>query len=486
MASGDGIVPYGVACFARLDGWQDRPLLANGPRALSAQQIARQAASIAQYLRDAGVQEGDVGLICLRDPIDTILAFLAHWYLGASPLVLDFRLRQFRASGARIALVDPRAPGRDLMSTLAFSPDMLHGPAPRDGPTMSRVAAAAPAMMLASSGTTGSPKIYAVDFHVMKAWGAAREVDLPLPQGLALCALPLQYVASLMLVLRNLLEGLPVRFHPVLSGHSEITEALLQHPVVHTALPPSVIRRMAAEVGPRDVPLLNHVQSLRSSGGPALPDDKIAAFHNLSNGYNMSFGSGLSGFVSLLAGQDVLERPETSGRIHAATPVEIIGPDGHAVPAGESGALRIHTRTLSRIVASDQSTSELLGDGWCMTGDVAMVDGDGFLTILGRSSDMILRGGVSISATELEAVIAALDGVREVAVIGVDDPDLGQEVGAVVVAPGLEFQALRRHCVEQISPDKRPRRFALVDSLPYSANGKLLRRNIDAAIFGSG
>ena len=319
-----GCASYGAAFFSRLSGWQDRPPLANGQRELTALDIAQRVPVIAGHLREAGIGQNDVGLICLRDPIDTVLGFLAHWYLGASPLVLDFRqraeerARMFQASGARLALVEANSPERDGFAHLDWSPEFLHAATPTLAPVSTAVAA--PAMLLASSGTTGSPKIYAVDYDVMIAWGGIRDADLEMPLGLALCALPLQYVASIMLVLRNLLIGLPIRFHPVLTSQSDLIEAMLSHPVVHTALSPSVIRAMAADVGTRDVPLLENVRSLRSSGGPALPDDKIAAYRNLSSGYNMAFGSGLSGFVSVLAGEGRLASP---GNLRA-------GPQRHA------------------------------------------------------------------------------------------------------------------------------------------------------------
>jgi 2-furoate---CoA ligase len=118
-------------------------------------------------------------------------------------------------------------------------------------------------------------------------------------------------------------------------------------------------------------------------------------------------------------------------------------------------------------------------DGWYYTGDLGVIDDEGDIWIVGRADDMINSGGENIHPLEVEDVLAHAPGVSEVAVYGAPDDRFGQRVvAAVVVHPGVTAEALDAYCLA--SPDlaryKRPREYRIVDSLPKSASGKILRR----------
>jgi long-chain acyl-CoA synthetase len=119
-----------------------------------------------------------------------------------------------------------------------------------------------------------------------------------------------------------------------------------------------------------------------------------------------------------------------------------------------------------------------MGPDWGIPGDIGFLDDDGFLTIVDRESDVIVRGGVNVAPQELEKLIRTHPKVQDVAVAGFPDETMGQEIAAFIVSEqGTvdEFQAFLR---ANISPDRRPREVRLVASLPYSNNGKLLRRRL--------
>ena len=100
------------------------------------------------------------------------------------------------------------------------------------------------------------------------------------------------------------------------------------------------------------------------------------------------------------------------------------------------------------------------------------------MRLLGRSSDLIIRGGVNVHPSEVEAAIGELAGVREVAVVGFTKLPEGQEIAAFVVGEDLTEAALVAHCRVRLSPDKRPRRFLFVKDLPRNANGKITRAEL--------
>ena len=129
-----------------------------------------------------------------------------------------------------------------------------------------------------------------------------------------------------------------------------------------------------------------------------------------------------------------------------------------------------------------EATAETIVDGWFKTGDVARIDEDGFVAIVDRKKDMVLRGGENVYCSEVETVLFDHPDVAECAVFGVPDERLGEEVGAAVVArPGatLDAEALRAHCAGRIAAYKIPRYLWLLDEpLPRNANGKFLKREL--------
>ena len=125
------------------------------------------------------------------------------------------------------------------------------------------------------------------------------------------------------------------------------------------------------------------------------------------------------------------------------------------------------------------ATAEVLGDdGWYRTGDVAVIDEGGMHRIVGRESvDLIKSGGFRIGAGEIETVLLGHSGVREAAVIGAPDADLGQRIVAFVVGDAQPDELID-HVAQQLSAHKRPREVRLVESLPRNAMGKILKKEL--------
>ena len=128
------------------------------------------------------------------------------------------------------------------------------------------------------------------------------------------------------------------------------------------------------------------------------------------------------------------------------------------------------------------ATAESITDGWLHTGDVARIDKEGFIFVVDRVKDMVLRGGENIYCAEVESVVFHIDGVAECTVFGVEDDRLGEEVGlAVVLAPGsnLDAEAIRTQCAVRMAKFKIPRYIWLMtESLPRNASGKFLKREL--------
>ncbi len=128
-----------------------------------------------------------------------------------------------------------------------------------------------------------------------------------------------------------------------------------------------------------------------------------------------------------------------------------------------------------------QATADAIRDGWLFTGDVGYFDEDGFLTMTGRSKDLIISGGANIYPREVEEVLMRAPGVAEVSVIGRPDAEWGEVVVAYVVADagsGVTPERLDGHCIAEMARFKRPKDYRLVDELPKNNYGKVLKTRL--------
>jgi acyl-CoA synthetase (AMP-forming)/AMP-acid ligase II len=193
--------------------------------------------------------------------------------------------------------------------------------------------------------------------------------------------------------------------------------------------------------------------------------------------------SGPSG--TTLQPRDAMRKHGSCGQATAECEIRIVDAEWDELPPGAEGEVAILTP--SRMVGyfeNPEATARTIGPGgWLRTGDIGRMDDEGFLYILDRKNDLIIRGGFNVYPAEVEAALMSHPAVAEVAVVGAPHPVLGQSVSAFVVAhpdAELDADALRAHCAELIADYKRPRDVHFVDSLPRNAMGKVLRRQLAA------
>jgi long-chain acyl-CoA synthetase len=174
------------------------------------------------------------------------------------------------------------------------------------------------------------------------------------------------------------------------------------------------------------------------------------------------------------------------GRPVPGIELEIRGEDGTVLGPGEVGELFVRGEQVSGRYTGIGSVLD--ENGWFPTKDIAMVDGDGYLFIGGRSDDTIIRGGENIAPAELEEVLIEHPHVRDVAVVGVEDPQWGQAIVAVVVPRnGIDPDAdeLREYVRKTLRGSRTPDRVVFRDELPTTATGKVLRREIIQNLAGT-
>ena len=196
----------------------------------------------------------------------------------------------------------------------------------------------------------------------------------------------------------------------------------------------------------------------------------------VSNNYGMTEAGSV---YCIMPPGEAVKRPGSVGKPAPAGRGPVRRRRGDAVPAGEVGDVRMRIPGRPREYYGDpEATSRTWVDGWLVTGDLGRIDEDGYLYIVGRSKDVIIRGGNNIHPTDVEHAIESHPAVREVAVVGVPHPVLGEDVVAVVaLRPGQQAAAeeLRAHTLEHLAEYKVPRRWEFVDALPRNATGKVVK-----------
>jgi long-chain acyl-CoA synthetase len=228
--------------------------------------------------------------------------------------------------------------------------------------------------------------------------------------------------------------------------------------------------------------------SLKSlgGGGAQLQPDLVTKIDEQARGARPNTGYGLtetSGIIAAVAADFYVGKPASVGPAMPVFEAKCVDEDGQDLGVDEVGELWVRGAQVIRgYLNKPEATAETITDGWLHTGDIARIDEDGFIYIVDRAKDMVLRGGENVYCAEVESAIFHHEEVAECAVFGVPDERLGEEVGAAVVlrkGSALTAEALRDHCAERIAKYKVPRYVWLLDdAIPRNASGKFLKKEL--------
>ena len=221
-------------------------------------------------------------------------------------------------------------------------------------------------------------------------------------------------------------------------------------------------------------------------GGAALQPDLVAKLEEGTANARASTGYGMTetcGIIAAVSADYFVDRPQSVGRAMPTLEAKCVDAEGNTLPTGERGELWVRG---APVIKGYLNRPEAIKNGWLETGDVAYIDEDGFIFLVDRLKDMVLRGGENVFCAEVENAIFACDGVAECVVFAVPDDRLGEEVGAAIYlkeGATLCADTLRRHCRELLSPYKVPRYIWFVPQpLPRNANGKFVKREVSKAL----
>lgn len=482
-----------------------------------------------------GIGQGDRVAVAMRNHPEWIVAFAAAmsvgavcvplnaWWTGAelAGALADCDARLLVADRERAAAVrDRRRELPGLAAVVEVRPgellrgddewtQVLAGEHRRFDPATVPLGPDDDATILYTSGTSGRPKgavatqrahlttLMNMRLHALVEVELARargeEPPAPPERPTMLVTGPLFHVAYLPRVVSAAVTGL----HLVLMYRWDARRAveLIEREQVDslTAVPP--VARQLMDEAERTGARLPSLRTL-GTGGAQSTAALVARIGTLFEGRTgTGTGYGLtetSGAMTMIGSRDHVRRPLSVGRALPASQVRVVRPDGTDAGTGQVGEAWFRGPNLARGYWNRAAGSGALldADGWFRTGDLVRRDAEGFVHIVDRIKDVVIRGGENVYCAEVEERLGEHPGVQDVSVVGVPHPHLGEEVAAVVqVRPGavVTAEALRAHGGLRLAPFKVPTRFLIgSDPLPRNAAGKVLKRELRARIDPAG
>ncbi|WP_211261430.1 acyl-CoA synthetase [Pseudonocardia acaciae] len=458
------------ALFGAIERSDDRPAVTVDGASLRRDELFAAAGAVAERVRGAGAVA-----VHADASLSTVVAVVGCLLAGAPvvPVPPDSGPRErehvLRDSGAALWLGTPSAEdiGLDVVPVDPTARSTFHAAPASDADT---------AMIMYTSGTTGSPKGAVLPYRALAAsLDGLADAWAWTPDDVLVHGLPLFHVHGLILgVLGALRVGSPLVHTRRPRPEAYAAAATERGGSLYFGVP-TVWSRVAAD--PASARALGSARLL-VSGSAALPPSVFRDVAALAGQPPVERYGMTETVITIAVRADGERRPGWVGVPIAGVESRIVDDSGQPVtPDGETiGDLQIRGDTvfegyLGRPEATAASTTE---DGWFRTGDAAVLDAAGYHRIVGRrSSDLIKTGGYRVGAGEVEAALLDHPSVSEAAVVGLPDPDLGQRLVAFVVADGARAEDLIQHVAGQLSVHKRPREVRLVDSLPRNAMGKV-------------
>ncbi|MCS3842686.1 long-chain-fatty-acid--CoA ligase [Microbacterium sp. AK031] len=487
-------------------------------------------------LRDLGVGPGDPVAIVLPNCPQHIIAFYAVLRLGAvvvehNPLYTPRELRkQFEDHGAKHAIVWSKVVKTvqefpaDLAVTSLVSVDVTTAM-----PLLTRVALTLPiakaresraaltekvrgaiawkqivgstplaashpkpatddlAIIQYTSGTTGTPKGAALTHRNLLSNAAQAQAWVPSIQRghgcVVYAVLPMFHAYGLTLCLTFAMSMgarlvLFPKFDPDL-----VLDVVKKHPATFLPLVPPIAERLLKAAEARGISLAGTEVAI--SGAMALPHELVVPFEEATGGYLVE-GYGLSECSPVLMANPVAENrvPGTVGLPIPGTECRVVDPENPTkdVAPGTPGELVVRgPQVFSGYYGKPEATDESFVDGWYQTGDIVTIDEAGFVRIVDRIKELIVTGGFNVAPTEVENALRQHPSVADAAVVGLHSDHSGEEVVAAIILDAgaeLDEESIRQFARSILTPYKVPRRIFVVDELPKSLIGKVLRRQV--------
>ncbi len=499
----------------------DLPFLVYGDERRTFEDVWRESCRIAEYLvKDCGVVAGDRIAISMRNYPEWISTFMAATSIGAIAVAMNALWQPeemaygLRDAGAKVLFCDSERLERlraqseafeDLMVICVRSEralacgarrfeEILPADSPGEMPAV-EIDPNAAATIFFTSGSTGHPKgvvsshrnilsalmSWELDAHIA-AHLRGQKIPAPQHQPATLLAVPLFHVTGSHAVF---LSSYRTQRRMIGMHKWDVAQAaaLIERERISTVVAPAAMTGDLVAAAAESGYDLSSLDMVGGGGAPRAPEqvrgiDKAFKRAKPNTGWGMTETNAIG---TGIAGRDYLEHPESSGRVSALLDLRIVTDAGEIAPAGERGELQVRGSSVFRGYWNRPDADAETFDGdWMRTGDVAYLDGEGYLVIVDRIKDLVIRGGENIGCGSVESALLEHPQVIEASVYGVPDDRLGEEVGATLFTRGpLEQTEIREFLKPRLARFAIPRYLHFANApLPRTASGKILKRNL--------
>jgi acyl-CoA synthetase (AMP-forming)/AMP-acid ligase II len=327
------------------------------------------------------------------------------------------------------------------------------------------------------------------------AFVAAREAIIsgrqpkPTRQTATLSTGPLFHIGGVSAIVGGPLGGSKI----VMMRKWDVQEAVrlaLEEEVTGIGGVPAVARQILEYPGIGDLGL--DVRTMPMGGAPVPPDLVRRALEEFGDAPQVLNGYGLTETTSAVVtnvGVEYATHPDSVGRPNLTAQVRVVDADGGEVDTGRVGEICVRSpQVVKGYWNDDEATRATFRDGWFHSGDIGYVDADGFVYVVDRMKDVVIRGGENVYCVEVEAVLHEHPRVAEVAIVGLDEPVMGERVCAVVVPrAGVDVGLgdLRSYASARLAGFKCPEALYVTAELPKTATGKVAKRDLRAQVAGA-
>ena len=477
----------------------DHPAVIDGDRVLSHGAVFDLVVRWASALADLGVSAGDIVGVNLRDRAEHLVALYAVARMGAAILPMDWRWTEQEKTrvasffGAQIVLSEAGDPFNQVEGSwrnVVVNADWDETIGAADPSCRFSESDDPPLLLALSSGTTGTPKGPLITHRQFFARFMIYFVTLGFDERTRyLCATPLYFGGSRGYAMCSLYAGGTVLLHPPPFEPADLVAFANDRQATMLFLVPTQLRRvMSLAGGSEGVPLFRTLECLFSTGAVLHPEERTELMTRLCPRYLNFYGSTDGGGCSALMWHDPESVAASVGRPVFGARIDIVDEADRPVACGEAGRIRYrHPGTATGYYHDEEASAEAFRDGWYYPGDLGWLDQDGFLYLAGRATDMIIRGGVNIYPAEIEHVLTLHPAVHEAAVVAWPSREFGEEIAAFVVPrvgadETITGGDLISHCREILARYKVPRQVFVVDELPKSGVGKILKDRLTARL----
>ena len=458
--------------------------------ALTFEELDKRVVAVANQFANHGITRGDVVAVMLPNRSELVIAIFAAWRLGAAATPINPSFTHNEAHhqivDSNAALVINAGPDAPNAGRPTIGVDDLATQPGAEAPDPAPIGADDLALVIYTSGSTGRPK------GVMITHGNADAMSASMAEAMkmtssdhCLLILPLFHANALMV---SLLAPLRVGGQLSIAGtfspetFFDLVESL--RPSYFSAVP-TIFALLVTKAADRK-PDMSSLRFAVCGAAPATRELLAACEEQFGVPIVEGYGLTEATCASTCNPVDGVRKPGTVGPALPGQKVRIVDSDLNDVPVGETGEVVIAGPVvMAGYLGNPQATRETITDGWLHTGDVGRLDDDGYLTLVDRIKDMIIRGGENLYPKEIENTIGALDGVLEVAVIGRPDDVLGEvPVAFVVPYPDAVITAEQviAHCGEHLTRAKVPVTVDIVTELPKNPVGKIDKPGLRASM----